>query len=26
MPFPPRGERKRMPSLVSAFAQIVRWR
>src|SRR5213595_1490187 len=26
IPFPPRGERKRMPSLVSAFAQIVRWR
>src|SRR2546426_1169646 len=26
MPFPPRGETKRMPSLVSAFAQIVRWR
>ncbi len=26
MPFPPRGEVKRMPSLVSAFAQIVRWR
>jgi ribonucleoside-diphosphate reductase alpha chain len=26
MPFPPRGERRRMPSLVSAFAQIVRWR
>jgi len=26
MPFPPRGEKKRMPSLVSAFAQIVRWR
>jgi len=26
MPFPPRGERKRMPSVVSAFAQIVRWR
>ena len=26
MPFPPRGEKKRMPSVVSAFAQIVRWR
>jgi ribonucleoside-diphosphate reductase alpha chain len=26
MPFPPRGERKLMPSVVSAFAQIVRWR
>jgi ribonucleoside-diphosphate reductase alpha chain len=26
MPFPPHGERRRMPSLVSAFAQIVRWR
>jgi ribonucleoside-diphosphate reductase alpha chain len=26
MPFPPRGEKKRMPSLVSAFAQVVRWR
>src|SRR5690242_20426883 len=26
MPFPPRGEKRRMPSLVSAFAQIVRWR
>ncbi|HUG76916.1 MAG TPA: adenosylcobalamin-dependent ribonucleoside-diphosphate reductase [Burkholderiales bacterium] len=26
MPFPPRGERKRMPSIVSAFAQVVRWR
>jgi len=26
MPFPPAGERKRMPSLVAAFAQIVRWR
>ena len=26
MPFPPGGETKRMPSLVSAFAQIVRWR
>ena len=26
MPFPPRGEKKLMPSLVSAFAQIVRWR
>jgi ribonucleoside-diphosphate reductase alpha chain len=26
MPFPPRGERKRMPSVVSAFAQVVRWR
>src|SRR6266850_8236095 len=26
MPFPPRGEKKQMPSVVSAFAQIVRWR
>ena len=26
MPFPPRGEKKLMPSVVSAFAQIVRWR
>jgi ribonucleoside-diphosphate reductase alpha chain len=26
MPFPPRGEKKPMPSLVSAFAQVVRWR
>ena len=26
MPFPPGGERKLMPSLVAAFAQIVRWR
>jgi ribonucleoside-diphosphate reductase alpha chain len=26
MPFPPRGERKRMPSVVSAFAQVVKWR
>jgi ribonucleoside-diphosphate reductase alpha chain len=26
MPFPPNGERKLMPSLVAAFAQIVRWR
>jgi ribonucleoside-diphosphate reductase alpha chain len=26
MAFPPRGEKKRMPSLVSAFAQVVRWR
>jgi ribonucleoside-diphosphate reductase alpha chain len=26
MPFPPRGEKRRMPSIVSAFAQIVRWR
>jgi len=26
MPFPPGGESKRMPSLVAAFAQIVRWR
>ncbi len=26
MPFPPSGERKRMPSIVSAFAQLVRWR
>jgi len=26
MPFPPHGEKKRMPSVVSAFAQVVRWR
>jgi ribonucleoside-diphosphate reductase alpha chain len=26
MPFPPRGEKKLMPSVVSAFAQIVRYR
>jgi len=26
MPFPPGGERKLMPSLVAAFAQVVRWR
>jgi ribonucleoside-diphosphate reductase alpha chain len=26
LPFPPKGEKKRMPSVVSAFAQIVRWR
>jgi ribonucleoside-diphosphate reductase alpha chain len=26
MPFPPQGEKKRMPSVVSAFAQIVKWR
>jgi len=26
MPFPPRGEKRRMPSIVSAFAQIVAWR
>jgi ribonucleoside-diphosphate reductase alpha chain len=26
MPFPPRGEKKLMPSTVSAFAQIIRWR
>ncbi|HKU46410.1 MAG TPA: adenosylcobalamin-dependent ribonucleoside-diphosphate reductase, partial [Burkholderiales bacterium] len=26
MPFPPGGEKKLMPSIVSAFAQIVRWR
>src|SRR5688572_7543135 len=26
MPFPPRGEKKPVPSVVSAFAQIVRWR
>ncbi|MEW5864348.1 MAG: adenosylcobalamin-dependent ribonucleoside-diphosphate reductase [Pseudomonadota bacterium] len=26
MPFPPHGEKKRMPSIVSAFAQLVRWR
>jgi len=25
MPFPPHGERKRMPSLCSAVAQLVRW-
>jgi ribonucleoside-diphosphate reductase alpha chain len=25
LPFPPRGEKKLMPSVVSAFAQIVRW-
>ena len=25
MPFPPHGEKKRMPSVVSAFAQVVRW-
>ena len=25
MPFPPHGERKLMPSIVSAFAQVVRW-
>jgi ribonucleoside-diphosphate reductase alpha chain len=24
--FPPKGERKRMPSVVAAFAQIVKWR
>jgi ribonucleoside-diphosphate reductase alpha chain len=26
MPFPPKGEKKRMPSVVAAFAQVVRWR
>jgi ribonucleoside-diphosphate reductase alpha chain len=26
MSFPPRGEKKLMPSVVSAFAQLVRWR
>jgi ribonucleoside-diphosphate reductase alpha chain len=26
MPFPPHGEKKLMPSVVSAFAQVVRWR
>ena len=26
MAFPPNGERKRMPSVVSALAQVVRWR
>jgi ribonucleoside-diphosphate reductase alpha chain len=26
MPFPPHGEKKRMPSVVAAFAQVVRWR
>ena len=26
MPFPPNGEKKRMPSIVSAFAQIVNYR
>ncbi|HEY7241807.1 MAG TPA: adenosylcobalamin-dependent ribonucleoside-diphosphate reductase [Burkholderiales bacterium] len=26
MPFPPSAERRRMPSVVSAFAQIVKWR
>jgi ribonucleoside-diphosphate reductase alpha chain len=26
MPFPPRGEKRRMPSVVSALAQLVRWR
>jgi len=26
MPFPPHGEKKRMRSVVSAFAQVVRWR
>ncbi len=26
LPFPPHGERKRMRSVVSAFAQVVRWR
>jgi ribonucleoside-diphosphate reductase alpha chain len=26
MPFPPKGEKRRMPSVVSAFAQVVKWR
>ena len=26
MPMPPHGERKRMPSVVSAMAQVIRWR
>lgn len=26
MPFPPHGERKRMPSITAAMAQVVRWR
>ena len=26
MPMPPHGERKRMPSVVSAIAQVIRWR
>ncbi|MGE5492883.1 MAG: adenosylcobalamin-dependent ribonucleoside-diphosphate reductase [Actinomycetota bacterium] len=26
MPMPPHGEKKRMPSVVSAMAQIIRWR
>ena len=26
MPFPPHGEKKRMPRVVSALAQLVRWR
>ncbi|MGE3162076.1 MAG: adenosylcobalamin-dependent ribonucleoside-diphosphate reductase [Burkholderiales bacterium] len=26
MPFPPRGEKRHMPSVVSALAQLVRWR
>ncbi|MFO0440593.1 MAG: adenosylcobalamin-dependent ribonucleoside-diphosphate reductase [Betaproteobacteria bacterium] len=26
MPFPPHGEVKRMPSVVAAFAQVLRWR
>ncbi|MCX7892493.1 MAG: adenosylcobalamin-dependent ribonucleoside-diphosphate reductase [Burkholderiales bacterium] len=26
MPFPPNGEKKRFPSVVSAVAQVVRWR
>jgi ribonucleoside-diphosphate reductase alpha chain len=26
MPFPPRGEKRRMPSVVSALAQVVKWR
>jgi ribonucleoside-diphosphate reductase alpha chain len=26
MPFPPHGERKHMPSVVSAMAQLIRWR
>ncbi len=26
LPFPPKGEKKRMPSVVAAFAQIIKWR
>jgi ribonucleoside-diphosphate reductase alpha chain len=26
MPFPPHGERKRMPSVVAAMAQVIQWR